>query len=97
MDAPSRRFACLRACKNADDPLPSSELAADQVGGDRFLWPVQEGRELRLLGQTGQVFPLRDEKDFWRPLADQWREGECGVGRAEIDPNSEAGAGFRQE
>src|SRR5256885_15900651 len=47
--------------------------------------------------QTRQAFPLRDEKDLWRPLADQWRECECGVGRAEINTNGEAGAVFRQE
>jgi hypothetical protein len=40
---------------------------------------------------------LRDEKDLWRPLADQWRERECGVGGAEINTNGEAGAVFRQE
>ena len=40
---------------------------------------------------------MRDEKDLWRPLADQWRERECGVGGAEINTNGEAGAVFRQE
>jgi hypothetical protein len=40
---------------------------------------------------------LRDEKDLWRPLANQWRECECGVGGAEINTNGEAGAVFGQE
>src|SRR6516165_2089589 len=97
MNDPSRRFACLHACKKADDPLSGSDILAAQVCCDRFLWQVQERRQRWLLGQTRQAFPLRDEKDLWLRLADQWRECKCGVGRAEINTNGEAGAVFRQK